>query len=75
MGRTTVKVVERPCKRLVGVSALAREVGYSVCHVSSVLRGERVASRTLAAALRRRGYKVGAGPREYRSHAKKGGAE
>ena len=71
MGRTTVKVVARPCERLAGVTALAREVGYSVCHVSGVLRGERVASRTLAAALRRRGYRVAAGCRAYA----KGGAE
>ncbi|MBQ6246703.1 MAG: hypothetical protein IJK04_07540 [Kiritimatiellae bacterium] len=71
------KVRKESFTRLVGVTELARSTGYSVCHISLVLRGERVPSRTLAAALRRRGYKVGAGPREYRggAAAKKGGAE
>lgn len=72
MGKPTRKVVARPCERLVGVTALARELGYSVCHISNILRGERPASRTLATALRRRGYRVKAGPRAY---ARKGGQE
>ena len=46
-----VKVRKESFTRLVGVTELARSTGYSVCHISLVLRGERVPSRTLARLL------------------------
>lgn len=60
-----MKVTEKTVTKLVGVTELARRTGYSVCHISHVLRGERVASRPLAATLRRMGYRVKAGERKY----------
>lgn len=56
-----------------GVTELARRCGYSTGHISLVLRGERLASRALAAKLKRMGYKVGVGVRK--GAARKGGAE
>ena len=69
-----MKVTEKTVTKLVGVTELARRTGYSVCHISHVLRGERIASRSLAATLRRMGYRVKAGERKYAKGAKGGNA-
>ena len=48
-------------RRVEGLRALCRRIGYSEGHVSLVLRGQRLASRALAARLRRLGIEVAAG--------------
>ena len=57
MARTKARVVKTT--RIVGVVALARELGVTREHLYRVVTG-RVVSRRLAAKLRRRGIKCGA---------------
>lgn len=60
-------------RRAHGSTELARRLGYSVGHMSQVLRGERLASKALAADLRRLGVRVRAGVKP--GAPRKGGAE
>ena len=57
--KTTVPIttVTETRTRLVGVNALARELGVNPGHLSRVIRGERV-SRRLSRELERRGVRV-----------------
>ena len=45
-------------RRLRGVNAVAKRIGYSHTHIIRVMRGERTASRELAAKLRKLGVEV-----------------
>lgn len=70
----------REVRQVRGVTALADRFGYSPGHISLVLRGERAASKALAARLRRLGYEVREGvkpgaPRAAKAKDGKGGAE
>lgn len=60
-------------RRVEGLMALSRRLGYSASHLSLVLHGHRPASRTLASRLRRMGLEVTAGVRK--GVPRKGAAE
>lgn len=75
-----MKIEIREVRQVRGVAEIARRTGYSEGHISLVLRGERAASKALAARLRRMGCEVREGvkpgaPRAAKAKGGKGGAE